>query len=91
MFEVGGAACLEALPQGSQINGRSAPFALQNVDELSTRAIRLRKPDEFLPIVLNNTSKQIEKAWSNLTTKESKPKPRINGEVVLLRVFETRG
>lgn len=64
---------------------------LQNVDELSTRAIRLRKPDEFLPIVLNNTSKQIEKAWSNLTTKESKPKPRINAEVVLLRVFETRG
>jgi hypothetical protein len=63
---------------------------LQNVDDLSTRAIRLRKPDEFLPIVLNNTPKQIEKAWSNLTTKESKPKPRINGEVVLLRVFETR-
>ena len=64
---------------------------LQNVDELSTRAIRLRKPDEFLPIVLNNTPKQIEKAWSNLTTKESKPKPRINAEVVLLRVCETRG
>ena len=63
---------------------------LQNVDELSTRAIRLRKPDEFLPIVLNNTPKQIEKAWNNLTTKESKPKPRINSEVVLLRVFETR-
>lgn len=63
---------------------------LQNVDELSTRAIRLRKPDELLPIILNSTPKQIEKAWSNLTTKESKPKPRLNDEVVLLRVFESR-
>lgn len=63
---------------------------LQNVDELSTRAIRLRKPDEFLEIVLNNTPRQIEKAWSNLTTKESKPNARINGEVVLLRVFERK-
>ena len=63
---------------------------LQNVDELNARAIRLRKPDEFLPIVLSSTTKQLEKAWNNLTTKESKPKPRINGDVVLLRVFEKR-
>ena len=63
---------------------------LQNVDDSSARAIRLRKPDEFLPIVLSSTAKQLEKAWSNLTTKESKPKPRINNEVVLLRVFEKR-
>lgn len=63
---------------------------LQNVDELSTRAIRLRKPDEFLPIALSGTTRQIEKAWSNLTTKETKPNARINAEVVLLRVFEKR-
>lgn len=62
---------------------------LQNVDETKTRAIRLRKPDEFLATALSATPKQIEKAWSKLTTKPTKPKPRINKEVVLLRVFST--
>ena len=63
---------------------------LQNVDESNTRSIRLRKPDEFLPIVLGSTAKQINKAWEKLTTKESKPNARIGSEVVLLRVFERR-
>ncbi|MFN9906972.1 MAG: hypothetical protein ACK56F_12775, partial [bacterium] len=56
----------------------------------NTRSIRLRKPDEFLPIVLGSTAKQINKAWEKLTTKESKPNARIGSEVVLLRVFERR-
>jgi len=72
--------------EGFAIKGTS----LKNVDELTSRCTRLRKPQEFLEIVLNNTSKQIEKAWGNLTTKENKPKPRINSDVVLLRVFERK-
>ena len=62
---------------------------LMNVDEANSKCIRLRKPDEFLQIVLNNTAKQIEKAWNQLTTTEGKPKARINKDIVLLRVFES--
>ena len=72
--------------EGFAIKGTS----LKNVDELTSRCTRLRKPQEFLEIVLNNTPKQIEKAWGNLTTKENKPKSRINSDVVLLRVFERK-
>lgn len=61
---------------------------LKNVDELKTRAIRLRKPEDFLNTVQNNTAKQINKAWEALTTKEFKPKHRINKEMLLVRVFE---
>lgn len=62
--------------------------SLKNVDETNSKCIRLRKPEEFLPIVLNSTTKQIEKAWNQLTTKEGKPRSRINEEIVLLRVFD---
>lgn len=72
--------------EGFTIKGTS----LKNVDETTSRCTRLRKPQEFLEIALNNTSRQIDKAWSNLTTKENKPKARINGDVVLLRVFERK-
>jgi len=64
--------------------------SLKNIDEQASRCIRLRKPDEVLPIILNGTPKQIENAWSKLTTKESKPNGRVNEEIVLLRVFERR-
>lgn len=72
--------------EGFSIKGTS----LKNVDETNSRCTRLRKPNEFLEIVLNNTAKQIEKAWEKLTTKEGKPKVRINEDVVLLRVFDQK-
>ena len=72
--------------EGFSIKGSS----LKNVDETNSRCTRLRKPNEFLEIVLNNTAKQIEKAWGKLTTKESKPKVRINEDVVLLRIFDKK-
>jgi hypothetical protein len=60
---------------------------IQNYDEVSSRCIRLRKPDEFIPIAVGSTEKQLEKAWGQLTTKESKPNGRINGDIVLLRIL----
>lgn len=63
---------------------------IQNLDETNSRCIRLRKPDEVLSAIVSSTPKQIDKVWSSLTTKESKPKGRINEEVILLRVFENR-
>jgi len=63
---------------------------LQNLDEANCRCIRLRKPDEVLSTIISATPKQIQKTWDSLSTKESKPKGRINEEVILLRVFENR-
>ena len=60
---------------------------LQYSDKAACRCIRLRKPEEFLQIALNSTANQFEKAWSKLTTKESKPNGRINSDTVLLRVI----
>jgi hypothetical protein len=60
---------------------------IQNYDEAASRCIRLRKPEEFIPIALGSTEKQLEKAWGQLTTKESKPNGRINGDIVLLRIL----
>lgn len=54
----------------------------------SARGNRLRKPEEFISTAMNSTPKQLQKAWEGLTTKEFKPKNRINGECILLRVFE---
>jgi hypothetical protein len=60
---------------------------IQNYDEAVSRCIRLRKPEEFIPIAVGSTEKQLEKAWGQLTTKESKPNGRINGDIVLLRIL----
>jgi hypothetical protein len=60
---------------------------IQNYDEMSSRCIRLRKPDEFIPIAVGSTEKQLEKAWTQLTTKIAKPNGRINGDIVLLRIL----
>ena len=63
---------------------------LQNVDLGKCRYKRLREKvsETFLPAVLSTTEKQLEKAWMGLTTKEGKPKSRINSEMILLRVFD---
>jgi hypothetical protein len=60
---------------------------IQNYDEVASRCIRLRKPDEFIPIAVGSTEKQLEKAWGKLTTKIAKPNGRINGDIVLLRIL----
>ena len=39
----------------------------------------------MIPIVQNKSVKQIDKAWSELSTKTSKPNPRINKETILLK------
>lgn len=60
---------------------------IQNYDEVASRCIRLRKPDEFIPIAVGSTEKQLEKAWEQLTTKIAKPNGRINSDIVLLRIL----
>ena len=59
---------------------------IQNFDEENSRCVKLRKPEEFLQIVLTSTPKQISLEWSRLTTKTTQPNGRINADTILLKV-----
>jgi len=67
---------------GLTIRGTS----LYDYDEKLSRATKLRKPLEFLPMVLNRTPIQIGKEWKKLTTKSTKFSGRISNDVIILRV-----
>ena len=69
---------------GFEVSGTS----IKNFDQVSSRTIKLRRPDDFIPIVLNKTPKQIEGEWKNLTTKVSVPNGRINKDTILLRALD---
>jgi len=61
---------------------------LKNINLEQSIQNSLRKPNEFLPIVLTKSEKQIDKAWSELTTKSRIPNGRINGDTIILRVLK---
>ena len=71
------------LPKGFEIKGTT----IQGLDEEQSRSIRLRKPEEFLPLVLSKTPTQINKDWANLTTKPIDPTGRINKDTIILRAL----
>lgn len=60
---------------------------LKNINLEQSIQNSLRKPNEFLPIVLTKSEKQIDKAWSELTTKSRIPNGRINEDTIILRVL----
>lgn len=67
---------------GMTIRGTS----LYDYDENLSRATKLRKPLEFLPLVLNRTPIQLGKEWKKLTTKATKFSGRISSDVIILKV-----
>lgn len=69
---------------GFEISGTT----IKNIDTVNSRTVRLRKPDEFLPIALTKTPKQIDTEWKKLTTKTTVPNGRINSDTILLRVLD---
>lgn len=69
---------------GFEISGTT----IKNFDTVNSRTVRLRKPDEFLPLVLTKTPNQIDKEWKALTTKSSVPNGRLNTDTILLRVLD---
>lgn len=69
-------------PKGFEVKGTT----LQGFDLEKSRQVRLRKPEDMLPIVLKKTKAQIGKAWDTLKTKTSVPNGRFNEQIVLLRV-----
>ena len=70
-------------PKGFIISGST----IKNFDSETSTRITLRKPLDFLPIVLKKTPLQIQKEIGNLTTKVTKANGRINTETILLRAF----
>jgi len=71
-------------PSGFEVSGTS----IKKFDPELSRTVRLRKPDDFLPMALTKTPLQIDKEWKKLTTKTTVPNGRINEDTVLLRVME---
>ena len=70
-------------PKGFIISGST----IKNFDKATSKKLTLRKPLDFLPIVLKKTPLQIQKEMGNLTTKVSEANGRINIETILLRAF----
>lgn len=71
-------------PKGFEIGGTS----IKNFNKELSRSVKLRKPDEFLPVVQSKTPKQIDQQWKQLTTKTSVPNGRLNADTILLRVLD---
>jgi len=69
---------------GFEVSGTS----IKNFDQVSSRAVKLRKPDDFIPLILNKTPLQIDKEWKTLTTKSSVPNGRLNKDTILLRALD---
>lgn len=67
---------------GFEISGTS----IKNFDPEKSRTTTLRKPEEFIPIVVSKTVKQIDKEFGKLTTKMTVPNGRLNEDTILLRV-----
>jgi len=70
--------------KGFEISGTS----IKNFDKVNSRKTKLRKPDDFIPIVLSKTPIQISKEWDTLSTKSSVPNGRLNSDTIILKVFK---
>lgn len=68
---------------GFEISGTS----IKNFDTVLSRSVKLRKPEEFLKIVLNKMPKQIDTEWKKLTTKTTGANGRLNVDTILLKVL----
>lgn len=64
-----------------------AGSTLKDFDEENSFTLTLRKPKDFLPIIVAKTEKQITKALDNLTTKRVTAKGRINKDTLILRTL----
>lgn len=72
------------LPNGFEVKGTT----IQGIDEEVSRQVRLRKPEEFLPVIQKKTPIQINKEWGSLTTKSGKTTGRINKDMIIIRALD---
>ncbi len=71
---------------GFEVKGTS----LKGFDEERSIITTLRKPMEFLPILLSATPKKIDKVLETLKTKPRKGNGRINANMIILRTLDTK-
>ena len=71
---------------GFEIKGTT----LQGFDKERSIITTLRKPMEFLPILLSATPKKIDKVLETLKTKPRKGNGRINANMIILRTLDTK-
>ena len=64
-----------------------AGSTIKNFDPKLSKMTKLRKPEDILPKILNNTEFQNKKLWKQLTTKIYQPTGRINKDCILMRVI----
>ena len=73
------------LPKGFEVRGST----IYGIDANSSRAIKLRKPEESLTTFLTKTPAAINKFWSTLTTKTiDDVNGRINKDTIILRALD---
>jgi len=72
------------LRDGFEVSGTT----IKGIDTDQSRQTKLRKPDEFIPIVQKKTPNQIDKEWKKLTTKDSEPNGRVNKYTVIMRALD---
>lgn len=70
--------------EGFEVSGTS----IKHFDPDLSRKVKLRKPEQLVPLVLTKTAKQIDNAWKGLSTKSSTPTGRLNEDCVLLRAMD---
>lgn len=68
---------------GFQVKGTT----IQGIDAVQSRSTKLRKPDQFLPIVMIKTPLQYSREWKKLTTKTQSANGRINKDTIILRAL----
>lgn len=61
---------------------------VQGIDMENSRSVKLRKPEDFIKVVMNKTPRQINKAWEELTTKSTEANGRINKDMIIMRVTD---
>ena len=71
-------------PSGFEVSGST----IKGIDIDASRQVKLRKPEEFLSVVLKKTPTQINKEWKQLTTKSSAANGRVNKETIILRALD---
>jgi len=70
--------------KGFEVKGSTIQF----MNEVDSRQVKLRNPDDVLPVVLKKLPNMVDKEWQKLTTKTSVPNARVNKDTLILRVLD---
>jgi hypothetical protein len=58
---------------------------IRDYDEKNSFSMKIRKPEEILPIIVSKTDRQIANALKKLTTKKTSANGRVNDNTLILK------